>query len=82
MTAFDFSRPEMARLLADVQAHLLAEHDLELGRFEAESLLQFMAGKLAALYYNRGLHDAQALLAEQIERFNDALYLLEKPVAL
>ncbi|OLP44530.1 DUF2164 domain-containing protein [Rhizobium oryziradicis] len=78
MTKPMFSKEELAIMVARVQQHLLAEHDLQLGRFEAESLIDFMAGTVGVQCYNRGLHDAQALMAEQMERFNDGIFQLER----
>ncbi|TWD54656.1 uncharacterized protein (DUF2164 family) [Agrobacterium vitis] len=78
MTKPMFSKEELAIMVARVQHHLLAEHDVQLGRFEAESLIDFMAGTVGVQCYNRGLHDAQALMAEQMERFNDGIFQLER----
>ncbi|MGX5668426.1 DUF2164 domain-containing protein [Rhizobium daejeonense] len=76
----DFSPEQLAALVAAVQKHVDTEYDVKLGRFEAESLIEFMAGTLGALHYNRGLHDAQALFARQVESLGDAIYQLERPV--
>lgn len=80
MASPEFSPEQLAVLVSSVQQHVAAEHDLELGRFEAESLIAFMAGTVGALLYNRGLHDAQALFARQVDSLGDALYQLERPV--
>ncbi|MBB4006122.1 DUF2164 domain-containing protein [Allorhizobium taibaishanense] len=74
----DFSKEELADLVARIQGHLAGEHGLELGRFEVESLIDFLAGTLGTHFYNRGLADAQTLLAEQVDRFNDGIYQLER----
>ncbi|UYC14295.1 DUF2164 domain-containing protein [Xanthomonas sp. CFBP 8445] len=34
---------------------------------------------MGAHYYNRGLHDARALLATQLDSLDDALYQLQQP---
>lgn len=78
MTKPIFSKEELAIMVARVQHHLETEHDLQLGRFEAESLIEFMAGTVGVQCYNRGLHDAQTLMAEQMERFNDGIFQLER----
>jgi uncharacterized protein (DUF2164 family) len=73
-----FSKEELAEMVARIQRHLVSEHDVELGRFEVETLIEFMTGTIGVQCYNRGLHDAQALLAENIERFNDGVFQLER----
>jgi len=76
----DFSAEQRAVLVAAVQEHMRAEYDLELGRFEAESLIAFMAGTVGAVLYNRGLADAHDLVARQIDGLADAVYQLQRPV--
>ncbi|BCH59100.1 DUF2164 domain-containing protein [Agrobacterium vitis] len=77
----DFSKDELALLVSRLQKHLASEHEVELGRFEVESLIDFLAGTVGVHFYNRGLADAQTLLAEQIDRFNDGIYQLERTMA-
>ena len=72
------SREEKERLLLKVQRHLAAEAEVELGRFEAEALVDLVAALIGPFYYNKGLRDAQALLARQVDQFNDGLYELER----
>jgi uncharacterized protein (DUF2164 family) len=74
----EFSKEEQTRLVGLVQSHFKKEFDLELGRFEAEGVAEFFSKVLGPQFYNRGLHDAQALLAKQIDLFNDAVYQLER----
>lgn len=74
----DFTKEQLADLVALIQGHLAGEQGLELGRFEVESLIDFLSGTLGVHFYNRGLADAQSLLAEQIDRFNDGIYQLER----
>lgn len=51
---------------------------MELGRFQAESLVDLVAALIGPFYYNNGLRDAQALLARQVDQINDALYEMER----
>jgi uncharacterized protein (DUF2164 family) len=55
------SREEKERLLLMLQRHLSDEVEVELGRFEAEALVDLVADLLGPHYYNKGLRDAQAL---------------------
>ncbi|HBF32285.1 DUF2164 domain-containing protein [Rhizobium sp.] len=80
MTKPMFSKEDLALMVVRISRHMLAEHDLELGRFEAESLIEFMTETVGVQCYNRGLHDAQTLLTETIERFNDGVFQLERVI--
>jgi len=72
------SREEKERLLLRVQRHLSDEAEVELGRFEGEALVDLVAALIGPFYYNKGLRDAQALLARQVDQINDALYEMER----
>ncbi|MFN3508703.1 MAG: DUF2164 domain-containing protein [Allorhizobium sp.] len=72
------SREEKERLSLRVQRHLSHEADIELGRFEVEALIDLVAKLIGPQYYNKGLRDAQALLARQVDQINDAIYEMER----
>lgn len=72
------SREEKERLLLKLQRHLSDEVEVELGRFEAEALVDLIADLLGPHYYNKGLRDAQTLFARQVDQINDALYEMER----
>lgn len=72
------SREDMERLLLRVQRHLSDEVDVELGRFEVEALVEFIATLIGPHYYNKGLRDAQALVARQVDQINDAIDEMER----
>ena len=55
--------------------------DQELGQFDADFLLDFFTTELGAIYYNRGLFDAQALMAEKLELISEQIVELELPVS-
>ncbi|WP_246041311.1 DUF2164 domain-containing protein [Peteryoungia ipomoeae] len=65
-------------IVATLCRHLREEHEVELGRFEAEELLDLVAGLVGPHYYNEGLRDAQALLARQVDEINERLYEMER----
>ncbi|WP_456361819.1 DUF2164 domain-containing protein [Xanthomonas arboricola] len=50
-----------------------------MGRFDAEFLLDFFAGEVGAYFYNRGVYDAQAIIAGKLEDLGEAVYQLERP---
>ncbi|WP_246745842.1 DUF2164 domain-containing protein [Ciceribacter sp. L1K22] len=76
----DYSTEDLATLISRVQEHFESEFELELGRFEAEELVDFFTQQIGAHFYNRGLYDAQSVMLGKIEDLNDAIYQLEQPV--
>lgn len=52
---------------------------MDLGQFDAEFVLKFFSEEVGAYFYNRGLLDAQAMLASRLEIIQDGIYELEKP---
>ncbi|WP_369977621.1 DUF2164 domain-containing protein [Xanthomonas bundabergensis] len=72
-------REEKARIAEQLQRYLREELQQEVGGFEAEFLLDFVADRIGAQFYNRGLQDARTLLAAQLDALDDALYQLEQP---
>ncbi|MFC3654492.1 DUF2164 domain-containing protein [Xanthomonas hyacinthi] len=73
------AREDKARIAEQLQRHLHAELQQQIGGFEAEFLLDFVADRVGAQFYNRGVQDARAQLAAQLEALDDALYQLEQP---
>ena len=78
MTEISFSSDEKQRLVALLQTYFDEEMGQELGRFEAEFLLDFIARELGPRFYNQGIADAHSLVTSQLEGIGDALYALGK----
>lgn len=78
MKPIAFSKEETADLTPRLQAFLRDELDVELGALQASMLLDFMARDLGHAIYNRGLYDAQALIAGKVEELADAVFALEQ----
>ncbi len=67
-----------SRIALELKAYLSEEFDLEIGRFEAEGLLETMLRLAGPFLYNAGLRDAQALLMRHVDDFNDGIDQLER----
>ena len=80
MADIDFTNEEKQYLVEALQSYFSEELDQELGRFEGEFLLDYLAKRIGPLFYNKGLLDARALLDKQMDDYSDALYAMEKPV--
>lgn len=82
MPAIRFDVEEKALLVGKLQSYFERELGQPLGRFDGEFLLDFVSEQIGAHYYNRGVRDAQALLAAKFDDLADACYQLEQPTEL
>ena len=78
MSDIEFTSQEKAAMVDKLQAYFEGELEVELGQFDAEFLLDFIAKELGAYYYNRGLHDARAIFEERVKSLDDDIYAIEK----
>ncbi|ROU09092.1 DUF2164 domain-containing protein [Lysobacter enzymogenes] len=79
METIRFAAEEKALLVARLQRYFSEELKQSIGRFDAEFMLDFISEELGAYYYNRGVADAQAVLAAKAEDLADAVWQLERP---
>ena len=61
MAIFNFSRAEKDAIIQKI------------GQFEAGSLLTFFAEEIGPYFYNKGLHDAEAILRKRLDEIAGAL---------
>ncbi len=80
MSTPDFTPDEKEIIVQRVKQYFRDQLDQDIGGFDAEFLIDFFTGQIGAYFYNRGLHDAQALFARKVDEFSDAVYELEQPV--
>ena len=73
-----FSREEVAAISARLQGYFRDELDVELGGLPAEMLLDFLSCEIGPFFYNRGLYDAQAVVARKAEDISEAIAGLER----
>jgi uncharacterized protein (DUF2164 family) len=81
MADIKFTDEEKAVIVRKIQLYFTEELKQEIGRFDAEFLLEFFAEEVGAYFYNRGLYDAQAILTAKLDDLNDAISMLEKPTS-
>jgi uncharacterized protein (DUF2164 family) len=79
MADIEFSKDEKALITRKIQMYFTKELKQDIGRFDAEFLLDFFANEVGGYFYNRGLYDAQAILSKRIDDLTDAICELEKP---
>jgi uncharacterized protein (DUF2164 family) len=79
MPDIQFSSDEKEVIVRRIKLYFAEELKQEIGRFDAEFLLDFFAGEIGAYFYNRGLYDAQAILSGKLDELGEAIYQLERP---
>ena len=79
MTDVKFTEDEKAIIVRKIQLYFTEELKQEIGRFDAEFLLDFFSGEVGSYFYNRGLYDAQAILSSKLDDLSESIYLLERP---
>ena len=79
MAEIKFTEDEKAAIVRRLQLYFSEELRQDLGRFDAEFLLDFFSTEVGAYFYNRGLYDAQAILASKLDDLGESIYQLERP---
>ena len=79
MADIKFTEDEKSAIVRKIQLYFTEELRQEIGRFDAEFLLDFFSGEIGPYFYNRGLYDAQAILSSKLEDLSESIYLLERP---
>ena len=84
MSTIKFSSTETEQLVTKIQGYFTNELDQDLGQFDAEFLLDFFSAEVGAYFYNRGLFDAQTIIAGKLENVaemvHEGISEIEKPV--
>ncbi|HOI29739.1 MAG TPA: DUF2164 domain-containing protein [Melioribacteraceae bacterium] len=80
MSIISFTKQEKEELVSKIQEYFADKLDQELGRFEAEFLLNFIADVIGPYFYNKGIHDSQAMLQKKVDEIIEAIDSLEKPL--
>ena len=79
MSDIKFSKDETDRIVSKIKRYFNDELDQDIGGFEAEFLIEFIANEIGPYFYNRGLSDAYVLFTEKSEEVGYLIQELEKP---
>lgn len=82
MSTIEFTSDEKDIIARKIQLYFREELEQDIGQFDAVFLLDFFAEEIGSYFYNRGLHDARAVIESQLEHIDDAIYQIEKPTEL
>lgn len=75
-------RAKKETLATAIQDYMQDELNIEIGQFDSEFLIDFITEKLGAVYYNKGVEDAKAVIERRMLEVSDELYEIEKEVKL
>lgn len=78
MKPIEFTREERRLIALKLQAYFRDELDHGLGALPAEMLLDFLGAEIGPFFYNRGLYDAQAVVAKKAEDISESIAGLER----
>lgn len=66
------------QLVKNIQQFFAEEGLEEIGRFQAERLIEQMIQELGPYAYNQAIHDARKLVTDKLSNLEEDLYVLEK----
>lgn len=78
MKPIQFSREETTAITGKLRDYFRDELETELAALPAEILLDFLGREIGPFFYNRGLYDAQAVVAKKAEDIGEAIAGLER----
>jgi uncharacterized protein (DUF2164 family) len=78
----DLRKEQKDYIIDEIRRFVTEEMNHEIGMFEALDLFDFFSEKVGAIYYNRGLHDAQVVLSKRLDSINEAITDIEKPTVV
>ena len=78
MKDIELSKEQRERAVEKIKAYFEQELQQDIGSFEAEFLLDFLAREIGPTFYNRGLFDAQQVFNEKVDELSYTIQELEK----
>ncbi|EGR4671146.1 DUF2164 domain-containing protein [Vibrio parahaemolyticus] len=66
-------RAQKETLASAIQDYMQDELSIEIGQFDSEFLIDFITDKLGAVYYNKGVEDAKAVIERRMLEMSDEL---------
>lgn len=80
MPGIELEKSAKDMLVTRIQKYFSDELQQDIGRFEAEFLMDFFGENLGVLYYNQAVRDVQAQLQKQLEEVTYGIGELEQPL--
>jgi len=79
MAGIEFTEDEKAIIVRKMQLYFKEKLNQEIGRFDAEDMLNFFSENVGPYFYNRGLYDSQAVISRKMDDLTELIYQLERP---
>ena len=80
MSEINLTNAQKDTLVEKLQKYFDQELGQDIGRFDAEFLVDFIGKEFGAYYYNQGLTDARTVVTKQVDSITEAIYEIEKPI--
>jgi len=80
MSLINLTNEQKDTLIDKLQTYFDHELGQEIGRFDAEFLVDFIGKEFGAHYYNQGLSDARTVVTQQADSIAEAIYEIEQPI--
>jgi uncharacterized protein (DUF2164 family) len=78
MAKIEFPDDQKDIIVSKIQRYFNQELEQNIGQFDARFLLDFFSKEMGSFYYNKGLYDAQTIIASKVDTITDAIYELEQ----
>ncbi|MHB1628287.1 MAG: DUF2164 domain-containing protein [Bacilli bacterium] len=80
MIPIKIGREDKMLLVEDLQEYLLDQLSESIGNVAAEGIFDFVSDLVGPYVYNQAIADARNVVEQQMERTEDDLNVLEKPL--
>jgi len=81
MSEITLSNAQKDDFIDKLRNYLDQELGQDIGRFDAEFLVDFIGKEFGAHYYNQGLSDARDVVIKQADSISEAIYEIELPIS-
>lgn len=82
MIPIKIGREDKMLLIEELQEYLLEQLSESIGNVAAEGIFEFVLNLVGPYIYNQAIADARKVAEQQMERTEDELNILEKPLAI
>ena len=80
MIPIKIAREDKMLLIGEMQEYLLEQLSESIGNVAAEGIFEFVLNLVGPYVYNQAIADARKVAEQQMERTEDELNILEKPL--
>lgn len=82
MLGFTIPREQKELLVRNIQSYIDVEWSESIGELAATNLLEYVIKQVGPILYNDAVKDARTVVLQQMERVDEEIYALQRPVDL